>query len=742
MPMIDRKGDLMVQKNHTPRLLVLAGFLAIVLMIYLGVLFDTQVIHYEEYLTKSIHSITREEKVEASRGIITDRSGRTLVSNTSAYDLTFDASLLDEDEDQNLAILRLVELCYQEHKTWVDNLPISSWVPFRYTLDGASDMQRSRFLTYLKSLEEPAQLLGAYLLEHPELVQVEEDTSEPSEAPDPEATQTPAQQAKDLLDAMPASALSEQVLEDAGISAPYLMEQMAKKLELQDGFSTLETRRILGVRYELALRKLANYTDYILVEDIDTAFISLVTDGGYAGAKITSSSIRQYETDAAAHILGYVSRLEATDDLKTLREKGYDGNDWIGRSGVEAAFEEYLKGTDGRRVMSVNSDGKITGEYYSKEPKPGNTVELTIDLEFQQAVEAALAETVTRLNADPKYADDADTRGAGAAVIKVGTGEILSVASYPTYDLSSWRQEWQEISADTTMPMFNRATSGTYAPGSTLKPLTAVAALEEGVTDVRTKIRDTGRWAYPNDPTGSGAWCWNRAGHGKVNVTEAITVSCNYYFAEMGYRLGLDVFNEYLTAFGLGENTGIETGDKKGLLPANKEGENQAPWAAFGQSNQLYTPLQLANYIATLVSGGRHYEAHLLKTVKTYDHSEIVASGATEPTNVVQMSDSTLKAVKEGMHNLTTTTLAPYFSQCVVDAGAKTGTAQVGADIENNGVFVCFAPYEEPEIAVALVIEKGGSGSALASTAVNILNAYFSADEIGTAILPENQLIP
>ena len=151
----------MEQKNHTPRLLVLAGFLAIVLMIYLGVLFDTQVIHYEEYLTKSIHSITREETVEASRGIITDRSGRTLVSNTSAYDLTFDASLLDEDEDQNLAILRLVELCYQEHKTWVDNLPISSWVPFRYTLDGASDMQRSRFLTYLKSLEDPAQLLGA-----------------------------------------------------------------------------------------------------------------------------------------------------------------------------------------------------------------------------------------------------------------------------------------------------------------------------------------------------------------------------------------------------------------------------------------------------------------------------------------------------------------------------------------------------------------------------------------------------
>ena len=730
----------MEQKNNFSRLAALVGFLAVVLLIYLGVLFDTQVIHHEEYLTQSIHSIAREETVEASRGIITDRSGRTLVSNSSAYDLTFDASLLKDGQEQNTAILRLVELCQQAGKTWVDNLPISDYAPFIYTLDSTSDTQRSRFLTYLKSLDEAAELLGNYLLEHPELAASEEDTesSETAEEAAEEPALTAAQQAAALLETMPAAALTEQVLNNAGITAPYLIELMTEKMDLPGGFTLLEIRQVLGVRYELALRKLANYTDYVLVEDVDTEFISIINDGGYAGAKITSSSVRQYETSYAAHILGYVSRLEATDDLKSLREQGYDGNDWLGRIGAEAAFETYLKGTDGRRVVSVNSDGKITGEYYSKEPQPGNTLELTIDLELQQAVENALAETVSKMNEE----DGIVSRGAGAALIKVGTGEVLSLASYPTFDLATFRQNWNELNSNPANPMFNRATSGTYAPGSTLKPLTAVAALESGVTTLKEKIRDTGRWAYPNDPTGSGAWCWNRAGHGLVNITQAITVSCNYFFAEMGYRMGLDTFNEYLTAFGLGENTGIETGDKAGTLPQNKAGENQAPWAAFGQSNQLYTPIQLANYIASLVSGGKHYDAHLLKAVKSYDNSEIVATGNKEPSNVIEISDSTLNSVKEGMHNLTTTTLAPYFNQCVVDAGAKTGTAQLGANIENNGVFVCFAPYDEPEVALAIVIEKGGSGSALASTAVSILNAYFSADEIGTAIVPENQLIP
>ena len=364
-------------------------------------------------------------------------------------------------------------------------------------------------------------------------------------------------------------------------------------------------------------------------------------------------------------------------------------------------------------------------------------MELTIDLNFQAAVEEALKATVDKMDAE----DGRDDRGAGAAVIKVGTGEVLALASYPTYDLSTYRQDIALLNADPARPEFNRATQGTYAPGSTLKPLTAVAALETSATTIGEMVRDTGKWVYPGD-SNSYAFCWNRSGHGKVSVTEAIRVSCNYYFAEMGYRMGMDTFVDYLTAFGLGQSTGIEIGERTGLLPSNNVGENQAPWAAFGQANQLYTPLQLANNIATLVSGGKHCDAHLLKAVKSYDNAEVIAVGNTTAANTISISDSTLQAIKEGMHDLTTSTLAGYFNNCVVDAGAKTGTAQVFSNQTNNGVFVCFAPYEEPEIAVAIVIEKGGSGGALASTAVEILNAYFSEEEIGVTVLGENQLRP
>ena len=540
-----------------------------------------------------------------------------------------------------------------------------------------------------------------------------------------------------MLERLTAENFSSRLLNDAGITPSVLLEEMSAEMELNPGLSLTEVRLILGVQYELSLRKLDNYDTYILADDIDTEFISLLSDGNFAGAKVTASTVRQYETTYAAHILGTVGRLEA-EDWAELKGKGYDMDDWVGREGVELAFEDYLKGTDGRRIVSSNSEGKVTGEYYSEEPRPGSTVELTIDLKLQEAVENALAATVEAMNAD----DGLTTRGASAVVEKVGTGELLALASYPTYDLSTYRKNYNDLAADEANPLFNRATQGAYPPGSTLKPLTAVAALESEVTTTREKVRDTGRWVYPNDPTGSGAYCWNRGGHGLLDITQAINVSCNYYFAEMGYRMGMDTFNHYLTSFGLGLNSGIEIGDRTGSLPSNKVGENQTPWAAFGQANQLYTPVQLANYVATLVSGGKRCEAHLLKAVKSYDNSQLLAVGNTDPVDTVEIRDSTLQAVKRGMLDLTTIgSLAPYFKNCVVSAGAKTGTAQLGANLTNNGVFVCFAPYDDPEIAVSIVIEKGGSGAALAGTAVEILNSYFTADEIGAAVIGENQLL-
>ena len=714
------------------RLSFLAVFLLLVLGMYLGVLYKTQVTDHEDYLAQSIRTIAREEKVEASRGVITDRNGQVLVSNRSTYNLTFDSSLLKAGQNENEAILRLVELCRDSGVAWTDNLPITRQVPFAYTLDGISSLYKQRFLTYLQDLKAARTVLGGYLLAHPEVLA---DQAGPEEAP-LEGQETDAGA---LVDRLTAENLTAQLLEDAGLSAATLLDMMRKALDVPAAFSLNEARLVLGVQYELSIRQLMNITAYVLAEDVDTALISLLSDGGYAGARITSASAREYETTSAAHILGYVSPIYK-EDMEALKGKGYSGDDKIGREGVEAAFEEYLRGADGLRIVSTNSDGKITGEYYYKEPRPGNTVELTIDLNLQQAVETALADTVTRMNEK----DGKTKRGASAVVTMVGTGEILALASYPSYDPAAYNRDFNELSnleLNPGNPLMNRATQGAYAPGSTFKPLTAVAALQEGVVTPYQKIRDTGRWVYPGDPN-SYANCWKLSGHGLLNVTQAITNSCNYFFAEMGYRLGLDTLNEYALAFGLGESTGIEIGDRAGTLAQNNVGENQAPWAAFGQANYLFTPLQLSNYIATLVSGGKHCQAHLLKAVKSYDNTEVVALGNTEPRNTVSISETNLLAVKQGMYDLTTVgSLSPYFKNCVVDAGAKTGTAQINSTVANTGVFVCFAPYDDPEIAVSVLIEEGGTGAALAAAAVEILNAYFSAGETAGVILGENQLL-
>ena len=716
--------------SQLTRFRVMAAMALAVLAIYLVVLFNTQVVHHEEYLAKSIQTITRMENVEASRGIITDRSGRTLVTNQSTYSLTFDASLLKPGENQNDAILRLVTLCRDQGVAWEDNLPLSLDGAAHFTVDTLTDTQKSRFFSYLRDLKPTRELLAAYVRQHPELLKPPkkgETALDPATAKDTE-----------LLKQTNSAALTNSLLLNAGVTPAKLFDWLREDMKLSDDYSDSDARLILGVRYELKLRKLgANNNAYVLAQNVDVAFCSLISDGQFQGARIIRSSARQYATTYATHILGTVGGI--SDYTEEWKERGYRMDDTIGLSGVEAAFEDYLRGADGKRMISVNSDGKVTGEYYSVEPRSGYTVELTVDLKLQQAVEDTLAAKVAQLN----QKDHLDSRGAAAAVIKVGTGEILSLASYPTFDLSTWRQDYAELSSDPATPMLNRAASSAYAPGSTLKPATAVAALESGATTPSETLFDTGYWKYPSTTWNGGTWCWKHSGHGKVNATTAITNSCNYYFAEMGYRMGLDTLNEYYSALGLGEPTGIEIGEKTGRQATNEGGSNQAPWAAYGQADQLYTPLQLANYIATLVSGGQHCPAHLLKSVKSYDNSEIIATGDTTPLNTLNISDSTLQAVKKGMYGYTQPggMVYSYFKDCIVSAGAKTGTAQLGGGLKNNGVFVAFAPYDDPEIAIALVLEKGDAGAVLATTAVDIINAYFDREDTAS-ILPENQLIP
>lgn len=675
----------MMQNPHPAkrRVIALLVFFGAFLLLFAAVLYDAQILHGGENRAKSISSNAASETVTASRGIITDRNGKVLVSNRLAYTLVFDRSGFDDDAALNAAILRLVQLCEETGTGWNDTLPIGRVGNFlRYS--------NARSETFDKFIEK-----------------------------------------NDLT---------------SGASGRQLLSELRELYHVDESLSEREARLIVGVRYELHSRD-----SYTFAEDVSTEVLSLITDGRYEGVTIRTASARVYNTALAAHILGTIGPIwqeewSSNEDTGYVgyADKGYSMNDLVGKDGVEKAFESYLRGTDGRRLITTDETGKITGELYTREPQPGGTVALTLDIDLQADVEAALAETISGM-----IDKDSNERGGAAAVVSVGTGEVLALASYPTYDLSTFNEDYDELVNDQRLPMFNRATQGIYAPGSTFKMVTAVAALESGIITPSSIIQDRGIYTYYKDPQPM-CWIYSQTGstHGRINVSQAITDSCNYFFYEVGRLTGIRTLDSYASQFGLGQSTGIEIGDSSGVLASPEWAEShdqewtdgQTITAAIGQSYNLFTPLQLANYVATLVGGGDHYQPHLLKNVKAYDNSRLLYMYDDNPINTVEMSDTTLSAVTRGMHELTVSGSVAYaFENCVVSAGAKTGSAQVGTDIA-NGVFVAYAPYEKPEIAVAIVIEKGGSGAALANTAVEIINSWFSRAQDGTAI-GENTLL-
>lgn len=676
-----------MMKNPHPsrrRVYVLLGFFCAFLVLFFAVLYDAQVVHGSENRARSITSNTASETVTASRGIITDRNGKVLVSNRLAYTLVVDKSSFGKDEAAlNDAIWQLIQLCQEQGVTWNDTLPMTT---------GSSPQLTSKSLT--ESFRE-------YL----------DDNKLPTD----------------------------------GGSAEVLAA-MRKLYKVDDSYTDAQARLIVGVRYELDGR-----SSYTFAEDVSTELLGRITDGKYRGVTIKTAAARVYNTKLAAHILGTVGAIwqeEWRSDESTgyvgYADKGYNMNDLVGKDGVEKAFEEYLHGKDGKRLITTDENGKITGELYTREPQPGGTVALTIDIDLQQVVEDTLASTIQGM-----IDKDSNERGGAAAVIQVGTGEVLAMASYPTYDLETFNQDYDELVKDERLPMFNRATQGVYAPGSTFKLCTSVAALEEGIITPSTIIEDKGIYTYYVDPQPM-CWIWRQAHntHGRINVSQAIVDSCNYFYYEVGRLTGIKKLDEYATAFGLGQSTGIEIGDVSGVLASPEWAEahdrewtdGQTITAAIGQSYNLFTPLQLANYVATLVSGGEHYEAHLLKNVKSYDNSRVIDVYGKGPLNDLNISDSTMAAVTKGMHDLTYDSLRSAFSRCVVEAGAKTGSAQVGTDIA-NGTFVAYAPYDDPEIAIAIVVEKGGSGSLLANAAVDIINAWFTRDGTGATAAGEDTLM-
>ena len=685
-------------------------------------LYDAQMVQGADYAARSQRKVATVETVGAARGEILDRYGRVLVSNEVVYQVTLDTSLMKEN--RNTIIADLLSICRDAGVVWSDSLPIATEAPFSFTA------QQPYYTTSADEEGNPTQTLTRLGNLAVAMKWLSGDPTDPEKGAN--VSLPPADQ---LLNLMCVSfELASPVKSADGTVTGYDYNTESQQ----------EARAIAGVLYELTLRSKSIYQiPYVFAEDVDIAFISKVKERSLTGVNIDATTVRQYHTSYAAHLLGRVGLMSEAEWAK-YQELGYGLDETVGKEGVEQAFEAYLRGTSGTRTVERNPDGKVVSAEWQVEPEPGDHVILTLDRDLQIKVEDALAGGIPNLASN-------ETEGASCVVIDINSGEILAAASYPTYHLETYSADYAQNVSNPLKPLFNRAFQGTYAPGSTFKMVTAIAGLEEGAITPTETIRDEGVYKKYKDYQ---PMCWiyrqYRTTHGPQNVTQAIKNSCNYFFYEVGFRLGIDKLGQYAKMFGLGEQTGVELPDSAGVMAGKKYTESlDLNWnegstlaVAIGQESSQFTPLQLANYIATLVNGGTHYSAHLLKAVKSNDYSEVVYTKESEVVDTIEIADVNLDAVKRGMLELTTSgSVATYFRNLDVSVGAKTGSAQVTGNNESNAVFVCFAPYDNPQIALALVVERGGGGTDLGAIAAEILEYYFSSQEIREEITVENTLI-
>lgn len=689
------------------------GMLLLLAVILFGLgssLYDAQMIHGAEYLARSQNSIAETQTVEAARGDILDRYGRVLVSNRVTYQVALNTDAMEKN--RNDILLALIRIARDAGVEWEDTLPITAQPPFRYTTDTP--------FQYPTTDEEgnPTTSLTRLGRLAVKMKWIDDPTADGAQgAPLPTAEE--------------------------------LLEKMRESFQLE--LEGADMRAVAGVLYELYYRSMVNsWPPYVFAEGVDIDFISKVKEQGLSGVEIEAATVRTYNTEYAAHLLGRVGAIENWDAYKDLDLDGdgtpdYEMDDTVGKEGAELAFESYLRGTAGVREVERNTSGKVVSEKWTTAPQPGDNVVLTIDIDLQKQVEDILSQAIPQLASE-------DTEGAACVVMDVNRAEVLASASYPSYHLATYSADLAENSADPLKPFLNRAFQGVYAPGSTFKMVIAVAGLESGIIEPDTEIMDTGVYTYYQDD-GPQCWYWRqyRRKHGLVNVSEALEVSCNVFFYDVGRRVGIQGLQEFAAKFGLGEPTGIELYEETGVMAGPEYTQSMGQtWyegstlsVAIGQESSQFTPLQLANYIATLVNGGTRYSAHLLKEVKSSDFSQVLYTYEPEVLDSIDIQPENLDAVKAGVLALTTGkgSLARYFQDLPVQVGAKTGSAQVNAETESNAVFVCFAPYDDPQIAISLVVEKGGSGSTLASIAADILRYYFSAEESREETLTENTLI-
>lgn len=683
----------------TGRIAALTALLALLLVIFIVALYKLQIVEGNAYYEESRNTVASTQRVKAVRGNILDRYGRVLVSNTSCNNLVFSTDDLFEQDDPNAALLQMVYAVWASGDTYTDELPVTASPPFTYTeMSTSQEIQLKGYLKY--------------------------------------------------------AGLSE----DA--SAVELMSTLREKFEIDNNYSAENMRIIAGLRYSIKTRYIDGLylPDYTFVKDASMELISSLMENGVSGFEVTVDYQRQYNTNLAAHLLGYTGLMDAKE-YEVYGALGYSMDATVGKEGAEYAFEKYLHGTDGTAIVTKNAAGTVTGTIYTTEPVPGNNVSLTIDLDLQSAAETALANGIESMRARQAESgnEDSDVASGGAVVaVDVKTGEPLAIASYPTYDLSTMFDNYDALSQDESNPLWNRALFGLYAPGSTFKPCTAIAALTEGVINTGSTVTCDGVFTKYED-TGYAPRCWiysSGGTHGADNVTEAIRDSCNIFFYTVGDSMNIDTLARYAAAFGLGESTGIELPEYTGQMATKqlKQEKYHEDWflgdslqAAIGQSVSLFTPLQLAEYCATIANGGTRHSASILKSVRSYDYTEQLYGAEHEVLSTVETSNYNWKAVQQGMYlvaNDPAGSAYQTFGAYEIPVAAKTGTAQLGENQVNNAIFICYAPFDDPQIAVAVVVEHGIAGSGIASIARDVLDAYFTVKNVNASVETELSLLP
>lgn len=683
--------------------------LMLLLSVYLVFLYKLQIIEGEEYYNQSNEIKTEERRVTASRGNILDRYGRVLVSNKECYNLTIDTAKLFASEDPNSTILELIEMVEQFGDTYTDDLPITTDPPFEYD-PNMTDIQRTMLEAYFKDETRVKEFKAAGISEYP--------------------------------------------------SAVELLSYMRTRYNIDNSYSAEEMRKIAGLRYSINVRYSINTADYVFVQDASMELITSIMENKLAGIEVTRAYAREYGTEYAAHLLGYVG-LMTQEEYEKYSLRDYANDAMVGKDGVEYAFEDYLHGEDGTVEETRNASGTILSTVYTEEPVPGNHVYLTIDIVLQEQVERILDNGIRILTQErmtEKGEQEAkglwtfedgfwEITGGAAVVVNVKTGEPLAIASWPTYDVTTIIENYSDLLEAENAPLFNRALMGAYAPGSVFKPCTAIAALSEGIVNTEEEIKCEGVYTrYASEGYAPECWIWSSIPgehytHGELNVTGALLNSCNYFFYSVGNFLGIDNLEKYARDFGLGESTGIELVETKGNMSSEDTHMDYAgtEWrigdtlqAAIGQSDSIFSPLQLAEYCAAVANSGTRHSASILKSVRNYDYSEEVFTRQSEVMSTVTSAQYNWDAVHEGMfevaNNWQNEAVAKYFIDLPQSqrTAAKTGTAQKGENIVNDAIFICYAPFDDPEVAVAIVVERGKAGANCAFMARQILDVYFN----------------